>query len=470
METTQADKVQKTKTVERLSSSEKTPEKPKLSTLKENIQAINQSKQWLNKVISDRVESYTKEKGLSISNIQDLSKTPEFLGESNWAKLKQEHALSNIDMCLLSIVFFSQFEPRLLLPLWKNEKTNFIAGAHKKEKQTQSAPTLRTVIFILCGEDYLQKAIFLCELNKSALFREGIVNRNEEDGVEIEEQRLSINEAYYLYLLNDKKPKLEVSAEFPAILLGTDKTMEDLVLKESVREQLELLMDYVRFKNELYDNSSFSDKVKEGYVAMLYGPPGTGKTMSVSAMGKTLGVDVFCVDLSRVVSKYIGETEKNLEKIFTRLEGKDCILFFDEADSLFGKRTEVKDAKDRYANQEVAYLLQKIERFPGLVILASNYNQNLDKAFRRRILSSVFMAPPAVPERIILWERAIPSNFTYEGEKVVEQLANEFPLTGANIANVMKLACLSAKKDATELLSKKRITKYIKLELEKEKN
>jgi len=202
---------------------------------------------------------------------------------------------------------------------------------------------------------------------------------------------------------------------------------------------------------------------------MLYGPPGTGKTMTVSVMGKTLGMDVYSIDLSRVVSKYIGETEKNLEKIFQRLEGKRCILFFDEADALFGKRTEVKDAKDRYANQEVAYLLQKIERFPGLVILASNYNQNLDSAFKRRILSSIFFPPPSEDERLILWERALPSNYEFEPEDLASNLATKYQLTGANIANIMKLACLKAKSENTNKLLPHLFAQLIKLEQNKEK-
>src|SRR5690606_11585436 len=123
--------------------------------------------------------------------------------------------------------------------------------------------------------------------------------------------------------------------------------------------------------------------IKPGYRTLFYGPPGTGKTLTAMLLGKEFQRNVFRIDLSQVVSKYIGETEKNLEKIFQRAANKEWILFFDEADALFGKRTSVKDAHDRYANQEVSYLLQRVEDFPGLVILASNYKNNIDKAFVR---------------------------------------------------------------------------------------
>ena len=125
-------------------------------------------------------------------------------------------------------------------------------------------------------------------------------------------------------------------------------------------------------------------RVKPGYRALFHGPPGTGKTLTATLLGKHTGRPVFRIDLSRVVSKYIGETEKNLSRLFDKAEHKDWILFFDEADALFGKRTEIRDAHDKYANQEVAYLLQRIESYAGLVILATNQRGNIDEAFLRR--------------------------------------------------------------------------------------
>ena len=135
-------------------------------------------------------------------------------------------------------------------------------------------------------------------------------------------------------------------------------------------------------------------KLRPGYRSLFYGPPGTGKTMTACLLGKSTGRDVYKVDLSLVVSKYIGETEKNLARVFDQAQHKGWILFFDEADALFGKRSETRDAHDRYANQEVSFLLQRIETFDGIAILASNQRENLDDAFTRRFESIIYFPMP----------------------------------------------------------------------------
>ena len=131
---------------------------------------------------------------------------------------------------------------------------------------------------------------------------------------------------------------------------------------------------------------------------LFHGPPGTGKTLTAGLLGKIAQKDVYRIDLSMVISKYIGETEKNLARLFDKAERKDWILFFDEADSLFGKRGQVKDAHDKYANQEVSYLLQRVEAYNGLVILASNFKNNIDEAFLRRFQSIIYFPLPAKEE------------------------------------------------------------------------
>jgi SpoVK/Ycf46/Vps4 family AAA+-type ATPase len=185
----------------------------------------------------------------------------------------------------------------------------------------------------------------------------------------------------------------------------------------------------------------------------LSGPPGTGKTLTAAIIGNELNTQVYQIDSSLVVSKYIGETEKNLERVFKRLEGKNCILFFDEADAMFGKRTEILDSKDRYANQGVSYLLQRIEKFDGLVILATNHENNFDEAFKRRILSRIHIGRPDVPERIKLWNRALPKGYTYSSNKLVTTLSEHFDFTGANIAVVVKMSIEQAFSDSKTELS-----------------
>jgi SpoVK/Ycf46/Vps4 family AAA+-type ATPase len=180
-------------------------------------------------------------------------------------------------------------------------------------------------------------------------------------------------------------------------------------------------------------------------VRMLFsGPPGTGKTLSAEVLAKSLDVDLLQVDLSRVVSKWIGETEKNLADIFLTAESAKAVLFFDEADALFGKRTEVSDAHDRYANLETAYLLSRLERYDGLAVLATNYRQNIDTAFSRRLEFIVEFSEPGYQERLKLWECHIPSHAPLDDDVNLAELASLYPIVGGHIRNATLTAAFFA--------------------------
>lgn len=209
-------------------------------------------------------------------------------------------------------------------------------------------------------------------------------------------------------------------------------------------EELTDIKNFVNYYQQLFSNEDAKKMFSPGYVVMFYGPPGTGKSITAALIGKHCSVPVYRIDLSRIISKYIGETEKNLERVFARLESKNVILFFDEADALFGKRTEIIDAKDKYANQEVSYLLQRIEKWNGVVILATNNDKNLDEAFKRRIIKHVSFEAPGKAELIKLWTGHLPKGFEFESEDLVEKLSSTYPFTGANISTVLKRACIEA--------------------------
>jgi SpoVK/Ycf46/Vps4 family AAA+-type ATPase len=177
-----------------------------------------------------------------------------------------------------------------------------------------------------------------------------------------------------------------------------------------------------------------------GVTGLFAGDSGTGKTMSAEVVAGDLGFDVYVIDLSTVVDKYIGETEKNLDRIFTGADRVNGILLFDEADALFGKRSEVKDARDRYANVEVAYLLQRMELFDGLAILTTNLRSNVDEAFVRRLDAIVDFPMPEEEHRRKLWERNLPASLPVTGDIDLDFLARQFKISGGNIKNV----CVSA--------------------------
>ena len=185
-----------------------------------------------------------------------------------------------------------------------------------------------------------------------------------------------------------------------------------------------------------------------GVTALFAGDSGTGKTMAAEVVAGDLGLDLYVIDLSTVVDKYIGETEKNLDRIFTEADRVNGVLLFDEADALFGKRSEVKDAHDRYANVEVAYLLQRMERFDGLAILTTNLRANLDEAFLRRLDALVDFPMPEEDHRRRLWERHLPPTLPRAGDLDLDFLAARFKLTGGNIRNIcVAAAYLAAAED-----------------------
>ena len=185
---------------------------------------------------------------------------------------------------------------------------------------------------------------------------------------------------------------------------------------------------------------------ESGLAALFAGPPGTGKTMAAEALAHTLRLPLYRIDLSQVVNKYIGETEKNLRRLFDAADASDVVLFFDEADALFGKRTEVKDAHDRYANLEVSYLLERMERFKGLAILATNRKKDLDEAFLRRLRFVVDFPLPGVPERLRIWQGVIPIGVDASALDL-PFLAQRFPLAGGHIRAIVFHACLQSADD-----------------------
>jgi AAA+ superfamily predicted ATPase len=208
---------------------------------------------------------------------------------------------------------------------------------------------------------------------------------------------------------------------------------EDLVLSPDRMAQLRQIADTFRSAGKVYDEWGFAPGSTHGLVALFSGPSGAGKTLSAEVLARELHLDVFKLEMSAVVSKYIGETEKNLEEVFDAASAGNLVLFFDEADALFGKRSEVKDARDRYANIEVSYLLQRLERYEGVVILATNFEKNLDEAFLRRIHTRIDFVLPGEVERLAIWQLNLPAAAPVAADVDLSELAQRFHLSGASI-------------------------------------
>ena len=228
---------------------------------------------------------------------------------------------------------------------------------------------------------------------------------------------------------------------------------DDIVLPEHSKKLMKTACDQVRYRHKVYDTWGFSGKIAYGKsVSMIFtGPPGTGKTMAAQIIAGELGLDIYRISLANVVSKYIGETEKNLDEIFEKAKKSKVVLFFDEADVLFSKRTEVKDSNDKYSNMESAFLLQKIEEYNGIVILATNLVQNFDEAFKRRMKLMIDFPFPDKARRAEMWRRAFPDKLPL-GDIDFEYLVNEFELSGSNIKNIaLHSAFLAAAEGSSEV-------------------
>lgn len=213
---------------------------------------------------------------------------------------------------------------------------------------------------------------------------------------------------------------------------------EDLVVDAETQKQLEYICGQVKYRSVVADDWNFFGKTPygRGVCALFYGSPGTGKTMAAQVIAKELGLELYRIDLSRLISKYIGETEKHISELFEKARDINAVLFFDEADALFSKRSEVSDSNDRSANMETAHLLQKLEEYEGIVILATNLKDNIDEAFRRRIKFMIRFSLPDEEIRRILWEKAIPKEAPL-GETVdFAVLAHHFELSGSAIKEI----------------------------------
>lgn len=223
-------------------------------------------------------------------------------------------------------------------------------------------------------------------------------------------------------------------------------TWDDLILAEDSVTILHEMVDTVRQRPLVLETWGVGKKLSSsgGITALFYGPPGTGKTMGAEVIAGELGLDLFKIDLSTMVSKYIGETEKNLERIFTEAESSNAILFFDEADAIFGKRSEVKDAHDRYANIEISYLLQRMEAYNGVTILATNLKANLDEAFTRRLQFALDFPFPKAPDRLRIWQTLFPPHVPRADDLDWHYLAERFEITGGNIRNIIVTAAYLA--------------------------
>lgn len=343
-------------------------------------------------------------------------------------------------------------------------------GGVKGASHRGTLATGETVLFLLAGTDAASRLRMLPLFSdESYFFRHKIIGMETvRPGEPPLSGRLIPDPEYSEVFTTGRVGLPRLSMHFPAEHISTQMEWDDLVLPHGVWKQIRELESWIRHHDTLMQDWGMKRRLKPGYRVLFYGPPGTGKTLTATLLGKYTGREVFRIDLSMVISKYIGETEKNLASLFDKAEHKNWILFFDEADAIFGKRTGVRDAHDKYANQEVSYLLQRIEMHSGLTILASNFKNNMDDAFIRRFSSIIYFPPPKPEERLQLLLKAFPAEVKLKKDVDLRAIADAHELTGSHIMNMVQYVCLNALERGDLALSHQDILAGVKRELEKE--
>lgn len=308
-------------------------------------------------------------------------------------------------------------------------------------------PTAETAMFLLAGDDLGARLRYQSLFDAAhPLHARGVLDLHHRHP---DEPRLAaalrVSAEHVERLSTGRAYRPPFSAEFPAQIITTPYGWDDLVLDAPTRDEVDDVVAWARHHAVLMDEWGLRKRLKPGFRSLFHGPPGTGKTLTACLLGRATEMDVYRIDLSKVVSKYIGETEKNLASVFDLAEHGDWILFFDEADALFGKRTESHSSNDRAANQQISYLLQRMEDFPGIVILATNLRSNLDEAFARRFQSMIHFGMPGPEQRLRLWRESFQGQrFALAADVDLPRLARDHELSGGSIINVLRYAALRA--------------------------
>lgn len=404
----------------------------------------------------------------------ETAQFPTCTGDDPYSRFICEHALDTDAQLLLLLALVPWIQPdffdRLIQAVMPDAGDYPQLGGVRGRQHRGFLPTGDTALFVLASEDLESRLHWQSLLwSDHPLVRQGILFL--EDAPDSEPPmsgRWQIDAEYAERFLTGKVRSPRLSFRFPAQRLETAMEWDDLVLSTRTLAQIKELENWICYESVLMDQWQMSKKLRPGYRALFCGPPGTGKTLTATLLGKATGREVYKVDLSMVISKYIGETEKNLAALFDKAEHKGWILFFDEADSLFGKRTQVRDSHDRYANQEVSFLLQRVETFDGLVILASNLASNVDEAFSRRFEQIIHFPLPRPGERRLIWQKGLPTRVTLEPAVDLGQLASRYELSGAMIMNTIRFACLQAIARNEDILRQADFAEGIRREYAKE--
>lgn len=413
-----------------------------------NLEVLHRELDWLADVIAQVIACYLKQDGYE--QLHETIAPPALDETSVYARQAAAWELNREERLTLALAMAPHLRPEMLDIFFGTNGaigrgfSEF--GGHAERAFSGFLPTGQTLMFLLSANQPERRLEAMRILAPQHRFHaeQLIALERGDDKLPPLAGVLSLSEQWLHYLLTGQQVRPELSPAFPAQPISTPLHWDDLVLDYGVMVQVEEIRTWLAHGNALMQEWGLASKVKPGFRAVFHGPPGTGKTLTAALLGQVSQREVYRVDLSMVVSKYIGETEKNLGKVFDAASYKDWILFFDEADALFGKRTSATSSNDHHANQQTGYLLQRIEDFPGTVILATNLRANMDEAFTRRFQSMIHFTVPPAAQRLQLWRNAFDGVCDLEPDVDLAKVAHEHELAGGAIINVLRYCALTA--------------------------
>jgi hypothetical protein len=440
------------------------------SRASENAAIVDREFAWLSALIDTSIRVYLGNE-CRYRDVREV-KPPDLAGSlASYAKLVCSNRLSFDERAVFALALAPHVRPQLLDPfLTKNpnldrgftEFGGILNGTH-----SGFLPTIETACFLLAGANLERRFEVQALFEPDGVLRGRNLISVEEHPGPVFSSTVSVSKESLGPLTTGNSFRPAFTSAFPARRLTTPQDWSDLVLAGSTMEEVEEIRAWIEHREILLHTWQLAKKIKPGFRSLFYGPPGTGKTLTAALLGKTTGLDVYRVDLSLMISKWVGETEKNLASIFDQAAKHDWILFFDEADALFGKRTPTSSSHDRYANQEISYLLQRVEDSPGVVILATNLKCNIDEAFARRFQSMIYFPMPGPAERLRLWRNSFSVPSRLETSVDLEQVAADFELSGGAIVNVLRYASLMALRRGGQQVSLEQIRQGIRREFRK---
>ena len=371
---------------------------------------------------------------------------PPLWKESMWANVVDNLNLPAESCIALGLALIPELRPQALAVLSNALQQNKFApeelGGINGKEHLGILPTKQTFAFLLSDStsegNYLARQILRRD---GDLIKLGILLETSPQEKDPELTGVLRVTAEFFHILTQGTPYVpQLSTSFPAELITTEMTWDDLVLPEKTLFQLEEIISWFKGKDNLLNNPEVKKLLRPGYRAIFHGPSGTGKTLSAQLLAKRMGLPLLKVHTPMLVSKWVGETEKNLNRLFDQASGRDWILLFDEGENLFGQRGG-NSTQDQHSNQQIGFLLQKIEHHDGLIIISSNRYASMDPAFRRRFESIVRFKEPTYEERLKLWQNIFGKVEIDQREVKFEELAEHYPdMTGGYLINVLRSA------------------------------